>query len=110
MWETPIQYIIHLKKVSISLKDIQLFFYMRLHALQTCSSVVLPGDDGVFHINKTSGCITLLTLPIYLKREIFNIKVKVSCGSVISSVQTYILFSIKQAKPKTRNLKSATFK
>uniref|UniRef100_A0A671Y1D3 Cadherin-related family member 1 n=1 Tax=Sparus aurata TaxID=8175 RepID=A0A671Y1D3_SPAAU len=39
------------------------------------------GDDGVFHINKTSGCITLLTLPIYLKREIFNIKVKVSCVS-----------------------------
>ncbi|XP_031730284.1 cadherin-related family member 1a [Anarrhichthys ocellatus] len=34
------------------------------------------GDDGVFSINKTSGCITLLTLPIYLKREIFNIKVK----------------------------------
>ncbi|XP_034408393.1 cadherin-related family member 1 [Cyclopterus lumpus] len=36
------------------------------------------GDDGVFSINKTSGCITLLTLPIYLKREIFNIKVKAS--------------------------------
>uniref|UniRef100_A0A4W6E9G4 Cadherin-related family member 1 n=1 Tax=Lates calcarifer TaxID=8187 RepID=A0A4W6E9G4_LATCA len=34
------------------------------------------GDDGVFSINKTSGCITLLTLPIYLKREIFNIKVR----------------------------------
>ncbi|XP_075933344.1 cadherin-related family member 1a [Anarhichas minor] len=34
------------------------------------------GDDGVFSINKTSGCITLLILPIYLKREIFNIKVK----------------------------------
>ncbi|TDH01323.1 hypothetical protein EPR50_G00178960 [Perca flavescens] len=36
------------------------------------------GDDGVFSINKTSGCITLLTPPIYLKREIFNIKVKAS--------------------------------
>ncbi|XP_034754678.1 cadherin-related family member 1 isoform X2 [Etheostoma cragini] len=36
------------------------------------------GDDGVFRINKTSGCITLLTLPMYLKREIFNIKVKAS--------------------------------
>ncbi|XP_031161981.1 cadherin-related family member 1 isoform X1 [Sander lucioperca] len=36
------------------------------------------GDDGVFSINKTSGCITLLTLPMYLKREIFNIKVKAS--------------------------------
>ncbi|KAK5854070.1 hypothetical protein PBY51_015170 [Eleginops maclovinus] len=34
------------------------------------------GDDGVFSINKTSGCITLLTHPMYLKREIFNIKVK----------------------------------
>uniref|UniRef100_A0A674M8Y8 Cadherin-related family member 1 n=1 Tax=Takifugu rubripes TaxID=31033 RepID=A0A674M8Y8_TAKRU len=32
------------------------------------------GDDGVFHINKTSGCITLQRLPINLKREIFNIK------------------------------------
>ncbi|KAM9364967.1 cadherin-related family member 1a [Pholidichthys leucotaenia] len=36
------------------------------------------GDDGVFSIDKTSGCITLLTLPIYLKREIFNIKVRAS--------------------------------
>ncbi|XP_029306090.1 cadherin-related family member 1a, partial [Cottoperca gobio] len=36
------------------------------------------GDDGVFSINKTSGCITLLTHPMYLKREIFNIKVKAS--------------------------------
>lgn len=36
------------------------------------------GDDGVFHINKTSGCITLQRLPIHLKREIFNIKVRVS--------------------------------
>uniref|UniRef100_A0A7N6BWY3 Photoreceptor cadherin n=1 Tax=Anabas testudineus TaxID=64144 RepID=A0A7N6BWY3_ANATE len=36
------------------------------------------GDDGVFHINKTTGRITLLTLPMYLKREIFNIKVRAS--------------------------------
>ncbi|XP_022619218.1 cadherin-related family member 1-like [Seriola dumerili] len=36
------------------------------------------GDDGVFSINKTSGCITLVTLPIYLRREIFNIKVRAS--------------------------------
>ncbi|KAG8000140.1 Cadherin-related family member 1 [Nibea albiflora] len=36
------------------------------------------GDDGVFRINKTTGCITLLSLPIYLRREIFNIKVKAS--------------------------------
>ncbi|XP_008277059.1 cadherin-related family member 1a [Stegastes partitus] len=36
------------------------------------------GDDGVFSINRTSGLITLLTLPIHLKREIFNIKVRAS--------------------------------
>ncbi|KAM6997704.1 cadherin-related family member 1a isoform 1-T1 [Tautogolabrus adspersus] len=36
------------------------------------------GDDGVFGINKTSGLITLLSHPINLKREIFNIKVKAS--------------------------------
>uniref|UniRef100_A0A3Q3Q9T7 Cadherin-related family member 1 n=1 Tax=Monopterus albus TaxID=43700 RepID=A0A3Q3Q9T7_MONAL len=35
-------------------------------------------DDDVFSINKTSGCITLMTFPIYLKREIFNIKVRAS--------------------------------
>ncbi|XP_068183992.1 cadherin-related family member 1a [Antennarius striatus] len=36
------------------------------------------GDDGVFYINKTSGCIILQTLPIHLKREIFNIQVRAS--------------------------------
>ncbi|KAM6916735.1 cadherin-related family member 1a isoform 1-T1 [Xenentodon cancila] len=36
------------------------------------------GDDGAFGINKTSGCISLLTFPIYLKREIYNIKVRAS--------------------------------
>ncbi|XP_037542730.1 cadherin-related family member 1 [Nematolebias whitei] len=36
------------------------------------------GDDGVFYINKTSGCISLLSPPINLKREIFNIKVRAS--------------------------------
>ncbi|XP_035982282.1 cadherin-related family member 1 isoform X2 [Fundulus heteroclitus] len=36
------------------------------------------GDDGVFGINETSGCISLLVAPIYLKREIFNIKVRAS--------------------------------
>ncbi|XP_074532457.1 cadherin-related family member 1a [Halichoeres trimaculatus] len=36
------------------------------------------GDDGVFSINKTSGLIRLLSMPIFLKREIFNIKVKAS--------------------------------
>ncbi|XP_040035379.1 cadherin-related family member 1a isoform X1 [Gasterosteus aculeatus] len=36
------------------------------------------GDDGIFSINKTTGCITLLTPSKYLKREVFNIKVKAS--------------------------------
>ncbi|XP_013860575.1 cadherin-related family member 1a isoform X2 [Austrofundulus limnaeus] len=36
------------------------------------------GDDGVFDINKTSGCISLLSPPIELKREIFNVKVRAS--------------------------------
>ncbi|KAK0133876.1 Cadherin-related family member 1 [Merluccius polli] len=36
------------------------------------------GDDGVFGINKTNGRITLLTHPINLKREIFNVKVRAS--------------------------------
>uniref|UniRef100_A0A668A3U0 Photoreceptor cadherin n=1 Tax=Myripristis murdjan TaxID=586833 RepID=A0A668A3U0_9TELE len=36
------------------------------------------GDDGVFSVNETTGVITLLTHPMYLKREIFNIKVRAS--------------------------------
>ncbi|KAI7805319.1 putative cadherin-related family member 1 [Triplophysa rosa] len=36
------------------------------------------GADGVFAINKTSGCITLKVYPTQLKRETFNIKVKAS--------------------------------
>ncbi|XP_015239463.1 PREDICTED: cadherin-related family member 1-like [Cyprinodon variegatus] len=36
------------------------------------------GDDGVFGINETSGSISLLVAPIYLKRELFNIKVRAS--------------------------------
>ncbi|XP_061646602.1 cadherin-related family member 1 isoform X4 [Phyllopteryx taeniolatus] len=36
------------------------------------------GDDGVFSINETTGRITLLSSPMFLKREIFNIKVKAS--------------------------------
>ncbi|XP_051936121.1 cadherin-related family member 1 isoform X2 [Hippocampus zosterae] len=36
------------------------------------------GDDGVFSINETTGRITLLTQPMFLRRELFNIKVKAS--------------------------------
>lgn len=45
-------------------------------------AVAVSGDDGVFHINRTSGLITLQTLPMFLKREIFNIKVRVSCSNM----------------------------
>ncbi|XP_077586256.1 cadherin-related family member 1a isoform X1 [Stigmatopora nigra] len=38
----------------------------------------VEGDDGVFSINETTGRITLMTSPMFLKREIFNIKVKAS--------------------------------
>ncbi|XP_061766024.1 cadherin-related family member 1 isoform X2 [Nerophis ophidion] len=47
------------------------------------------GDDGVFSINETSGLITLLTSPNYLKREIFNIKVKASEVSPRGRLQDY---------------------
>ena len=40
-------------------------------------ALVPAGDDGVFGINKTNGRITLLTHPINLKREIFNVNVRV---------------------------------
>ncbi|XP_039528277.1 cadherin-related family member 1 isoform X1 [Pimephales promelas] len=36
------------------------------------------GADGVFSINKTSGCITLNVYPADLRKEVFNIKVKAS--------------------------------
>lgn len=46
-------------------------------------AVAVSGDDGVFHINRTSGLITLQALPIFLKREIFNIKVRVSYSNTL---------------------------
>ncbi|XP_016366981.1 cadherin-related family member 1 isoform X4 [Sinocyclocheilus rhinocerous] len=42
------------------------------------SQPIDSGADGVFAINKTSGCITLKVYPAELRREIFNIKVKAS--------------------------------
>lgn len=73
----PIRYSFDEGKHVTQRKLERFFFSQSQHAQR---SVVSPGDDGVFFINKTSGCITLQTLPIYLKREIFNIKVRVSCG------------------------------
>uniref|UniRef100_A0A8C6L9H5 Cadherin-related family member 1a n=1 Tax=Nothobranchius furzeri TaxID=105023 RepID=A0A8C6L9H5_NOTFU len=35
-------------------------------------------EDAVFGINTTTGCITLLIPPNYLKREVFNVKVRAS--------------------------------
>ncbi|XP_035796743.2 cadherin-related family member 1 isoform X2 [Amphiprion ocellaris] len=52
------------------------------------------GDDGVFSINRTSGLITLLTLPIHLKREIFNIKVRASEVSPEGRLMDYSLTTV----------------
>ncbi|XP_039995672.1 cadherin-related family member 1 [Xiphias gladius] len=52
------------------------------------------GDDGVFSINETSGTITLQTLPIYLKREIFNIKVRASEVSPEGRLMDYGLTTV----------------
>lgn len=52
---------------------------------------IYSGADGVFDINKTSGCITLKVYPADLRREVFNIKVKVNSIS-ISIVFCCILF------------------
>lgn len=43
----------------------------------TNSQSIYSGAEGVFAINQTSGCITLKVYPADLKRELFNIKVKV---------------------------------
>uniref|UniRef100_A0A3Q1GJY4 Cadherin-related family member 1 n=1 Tax=Acanthochromis polyacanthus TaxID=80966 RepID=A0A3Q1GJY4_9TELE len=56
-----------------------------------CLLSVSSGDDGVFGINRTSGLITLLTLPIHLKREIFNIKVRASEVSPEGRLMDYSL-------------------
>lgn len=48
--------------------------------IPTCHIEALPyfsGSDGVFDINSTSGCITLTTHPSLLKKELYEIKVKV---------------------------------
>ncbi|KAK2824340.1 hypothetical protein Q5P01_021515 [Channa striata] len=52
------------------------------------------GDDGVFRINKTSGRITLLIYPMYLKREIFNIKVRASEVSPEGRLMDYGLTTV----------------
>uniref|UniRef100_A0A8C1ATS3 Photoreceptor cadherin n=2 Tax=Cyprinus carpio TaxID=7962 RepID=A0A8C1ATS3_CYPCA len=40
------------------------------------SQYIYSGADGVFAINKTSGCIILKVYPADLRREVYNIKVK----------------------------------
>lgn len=57
-----------------------------------CSiSTIFPGSDGVFDINSTSGCITLTTHPSLLKKELYEIKVKVTF--FLSSPSTHVQFS-----------------
>lgn len=49
--------------------------FMEIHL--TYFHPIYSGADGVFDINKTSGCISLKVYPADLRREVFNIKVKV---------------------------------
>lgn len=84
MLETPIQSVIRSMAVGTPAwkgsEDITDYWYNVAQQV----AVSVSGDDGVFHINRTSGLITLQTLPIYLKREIFNIKVRVSCSNMLT--------------------------
>lgn len=47
----------------------------------------LLGSDGVFDINSTSGCITVTTYPSLLRKELYEIKVKVK-----SNVLNYTIY------------------
>lgn len=85
MWGAQIQSVTHLMMVNISLKEDLINWINPDYYKRNKSQINLlasAGDDGVFHINKTTGRITLLTLPMYLKREIFNIKVRVSYRAI----------------------------
>uniref|UniRef100_A0A674MXE3 Photoreceptor cadherin n=1 Tax=Takifugu rubripes TaxID=31033 RepID=A0A674MXE3_TAKRU len=42
---------------------------------------ILDGSDGVFDINGTSGCITVTTYPTLLRKELYEIKVKVKTNA-----------------------------
>lgn len=61
------------------------------HHWSKCSQYIYSGADGVFAINKTSGCIILKVYPADLRREVYNIKVKVkSPASVFSCIRSLI--------------------
>lgn len=48
-----------------------------MHLLAVLMIYHLSGSDGVFDINGTSGCITVTTYPTLLRKELYEIKVKV---------------------------------
>lgn len=48
-----------------------------LRQIHSISVLTFSGSDGVFDINRTSGCITLNTYPSLLRNELYEIKVKV---------------------------------
>lgn len=51
-----------------------------IHLLAVLIICHLSGSDGVFDINGTSGCITLTTYPSLLRKELYEIKVKVKAN------------------------------
>ncbi|XP_041921958.1 cadherin-related family member 1 [Alosa sapidissima] len=52
------------------------------------------GADGVFVINKTSGCITLRAYPAHLRKEMFHIKVKASEVGPDGSLMDYAITTV----------------
>lgn len=57
-----------------------------IHLLAVLMIYHLSGSDGVFDINSTSGCITVTTYPSLLRKELYEIKVKVKSNVLNSTI------------------------
>ncbi|XP_061080891.1 cadherin-related family member 1-like [Conger conger] len=52
---------------------------------------LLDGNEGVFTINSTSGCITLLVYPVQLRKELYLLRVKASEWNVDNETSDYAI-------------------
>lgn len=52
----------------------------------------LAGSDGVLDINSTTGCITFTTYPSLLRKELYEIKVKVKIYRFYRNKSFYMLY------------------
>lgn len=57
-----------------------------IHLLAVLMIYHFSGSDGVFDINSTSGCITVTTYPSLLRKELYEIKVKVKSNLLNSTI------------------------